>query len=551
MLGALVLGFVFSSHRTALAQCDFSPQEKLQISPAEASDFFGSALALEGNHLVVGARDRGFYGECVVYRKAESGWIPTQTLVPSNSTTGAWFGVSLAISGNRIAVGASGDLPGGSVEVFRFDGSRWNHEQKVVRPNSGMFDGFGSVIKLVDDVLVVGAPGAEVSNGRRGLVTVFRDQGGSWVEEQTFANERGSGFFGVEVAFDGNHLGIGSARDVEFHSLRNGQWAFDQVVVSPQPTSGEQFGASLALAGEWLAVGASQHEFRGAVYLFRHRGGGFEFFQKILGDGSTPGDRLQFGISLSLFASLLAVGTEGPSGVPGPVSLYIPAHDGWKLSQRLDHPNPGGFDGFGSPVAVDADDLVVGAILAPAGSTPNAGAVHSFQSRGAFEAVAQGTVNASAGVVRDVLFLNGSSGGEDRTVEYEVLGPFRLSIELPPALSFPDRAPFAVYAWMAEVSGPFVPSVLDLGIGCTVFPTPLVSGGPQPRIIWNNTGRHRLLGRPNRKSEPAPGRIVSRANGPGRAERFFVQGLIYDPASAASFPVSVTNGIAAVPVFGQ
>ncbi len=159
-----------------------------------------------------------------------------------------------------------------------------------------------------------------------------------------------------------------------------------------------------------------------------------------------------------------------------------------------------------------------------------------------------GNVNSGVGAVTNVLQLNGQTGsGTERIVEYNALGSFRLSVGRPPAVEPPARAPFVIYLWTRE------PTSLDtrglpFGLGCLAMPAPIAGGGePQPRVIWNNAMRGRILGFPTRSSAAAPTDLIDlpalRTFG-----RFYAQGLIYDPGSGASVPASVTNGIVGRPV---
>lgn len=159
----------------------------------------------------------------------------------------------------------------------------------------------------------------------------------------------------------------------------------------------------------------------------------------------------------------------------------------------------------------------------------------------------RGRVNGGAGDPVDVLFLNGSAGGpDDRVVEYRVLDEFVLEMKAPPGIPAGETAPFVVYVW----GGRHESTRLGLlyGMGCVELPIPMTGGEPQPDLIWNNAGRYRVLGRPNRGSLPAPS-VFLRRSILRRVGVFFIQGLIFDPGSSAAVPASLTNGILARPVF--
>lgn len=152
---------------------------------------------------------------------------------------------------------------------------------------------------------------------------------------------------------------------------------------------------------------------------------------------------------------------------------------------------------------------------------------------------AAGTVNAGAGSIADVLYVNDSAGGQSRRFLLRPEDPFLISLGAPPLATRPS--PFALYAWAGvppfDAAGP-----LPFGIGSACWPMPLGGGAPQPGAIWNNTGRS-ALGVATLPSSPAPSLVLSRPAGLGRRATFSLQGLIADPGSAGSVRASVTNAI--------
>ncbi len=151
----------------------------------------------------------------------------------------------------------------------------------------------------------------------------------------------------------------------------------------------------------------------------------------------------------------------------------------------------------------------------------------------------EGTVNARAGAVSDVLFVNGFAGsGRERVVILRTGDPLAIEMRLPPSVPAGGLAPFALYVWESEPAPESI-RVLPHGMGTSCLPMPL-SGG-SPRLVWNNTGRARL-GVPQRPSLPAPSTVLSVPRVGVRA-RVFLQGLVADPLSAGRRRASVTNGL--------
>lgn len=155
-------------------------------------------------------------------------------------------------------------------------------------------------------------------------------------------------------------------------------------------------------------------------------------------------------------------------------------------------------------------------------------------------AVRAGTVNAAAGPVTDVLFVNGSAGaGAERRVIVARTDPFELRVDAAPSRAL---SAFALYAWLGEPNGGTV-QLLPRGLGRIAMPTPLVPGcRPLPRQIWNNLGFPALLGAPTLPSSPAPSVVVSAPGGLGGRVVAYLQGFIRD-AAAPNGRAAVTNGI--------
>lgn len=115
-------------------------EQKLTACVASAGDFFGWAVALQGDILIVGSPeddDNGFgSGSAYVFTGSDFGWQQEAELLASDGAEGDQFGHTVAISGNRIVVGArlSDELEfgAGAAYVYVRSGSTWNEEAKLL-----------------------------------------------------------------------------------------------------------------------------------------------------------------------------------------------------------------------------------------------------------------------------------------------------------------------------------------------------------------------------------------------------------------------------------
>ena len=134
------------------------------------SSEFGSAVAISGDVVVVGASaDNDLVedtpGSAFVFRfdGMTMTWNEEQELMASNPTAGVGdvFGVSVAVSGDRIVIGSRRNddvLPSsGSAYVYSFDGTTWVEEQILTAPDAAPLDSFGDSVSISGGVIAVGA----------------------------------------------------------------------------------------------------------------------------------------------------------------------------------------------------------------------------------------------------------------------------------------------------------------------------------------------------------------------------------------------------------
>ncbi len=262
-------------------------QQKIFGSDIFFQDTFGQSVAIDGDRVVVGAphfdlAGSGF-GKAYVFHRVGESWIETQKLVSSGSALEDSFGASVAISGDWIAVGAPGQADYfGRVVLFRWNGSSFVEEASLVGSDTVRWDGFGSVVAIRQDRLLVGVPSA---NQERGKAYVFRREGNVWAEEAVLFASDGAPAdrFGSVLTLDADALVIGALGDDDFapssgaayaYRFFGGIWGDEQKLVAPDPRPFEvaYFGKSVSLKGGLLVIGASSDDDRaqdaGSVYLF-------------------------------------------------------------------------------------------------------------------------------------------------------------------------------------------------------------------------------------------------------------------------------------------
>jgi uncharacterized repeat protein (TIGR01451 family) len=161
-----------------------------------------------------------------------------------------------------------------------------------------------------------------------------------------------------------------------------------QSLTASDGAQGDQFGFSLAIDGDSLAVGAPTAdgpggEDAGAVYVFRKREATWVQEAKLTAGDGAPG--AQLGFSVALRGDTLAVGAakDGARGsLSGAVYVFERAGTTWTQRAKLTGARTRAFDVLGAAVALDGGVLVAGAPFEDRGPGGNQGGVHLFEQRG-------------------------------------------------------------------------------------------------------------------------------------------------------------------------
>ena len=191
-------------------------EQKLLASDGAAGSFFGAAVGIDADTVVIGANGPTA-GSAYVFRfdPDRSRWIEEQKLIPLDGP-GHEFGVAVSVSGDAILIGARLD-GSGSAYVFRFDpgappGSQWVQEQKLVASDPTGADQFGRAVAIDGDTAVIGAWVSDAGGPSSGAAYVFRFDGSTWFEQQQLLPEPNpwTNFFGYSVAIDNETVVIGA-----------------------------------------------------------------------------------------------------------------------------------------------------------------------------------------------------------------------------------------------------------------------------------------------------------------------------------------------------
>ena len=348
----------------------------LKAANAEADDYFGISVAVHGDTIVVGARE-------------EDGDATSTMGAPNNAATGA-----------------------GAAYVFVRDGTTWSQQAYLKAANAERYDNFGARVAVHGDTIVVGATGEDgdatstmgapnnaASNA--GAAYVFVRDGTTWLQQAylkaevtwTIYGNYDGNIFGSSLAVDGDTIVVGARWEGEYLAgaayvfVRDGGVWSRQASLRHTDNRNALFGYSVALRGDTIVIGAPAME---AVFVFVRDGTAWSRQASINAAHNADGILFDFfGGSVAMDDGTIVVGAVNEDGGGTRAgAAYVFVRDGttWSQQAYLKAPNAEAEDNFGASVAVRGDTIVVGAwgedgdatstMSAPNNAAPNAGAFY-------------------------------------------------------------------------------------------------------------------------------------------------------------------------------
>ena len=255
-----------------------------------------SDLELDAGTLAVGMNDGDSVEIFLRNLGGADAWGLSRTLTSPNPSSNPRFGHGVALEQDTLIVSALGDGEQSQFEtegrVYVFDRNlggfeQWGFVQEIVPP-ANTYREFGRAIRLDGDLLAVSS--LELMGDFEGRVLLYRNIGGTWTLEATLEGIAG---FGRSLDLCGDRLVVGTPFDrsnlnfggkVELFGRNVGganAWGSIQTLFPSDPGPGDNFGWSVSLERNALAVSASQstpdplvHASIGTVWVFAERTNG-------------------------------------------------------------------------------------------------------------------------------------------------------------------------------------------------------------------------------------------------------------------------------------
>jgi hypothetical protein len=408
-------------------------------------DSFGTAVAVMGDLAVMGAKFHPYdeagansiyqAGAIFVQERVAGTWSLSQKKVANNNlglrgaSMGARYGTAVAISADEstMVIGAPKDdldtaggdpvIDAGAAYVYIKSGGSWVFQQKLVASgvNTRLSDdNFGQEVTISGDTIVIGAPKEDfdengaMNRGDAGAAYVFVRSAGVWSFQQKLAADATGGRnfsdnFGQAISVDGNTVVIGAPNQdndtvdgndnqnnagAAYVFVRSGTtWTLQQKVLGSGVNgrvADDNFGKSVAISGESIAVGApgqdtnsagvnSGEDGTGAVFIFTRAAGVWNLEQKIIASGTNGRvDYDSFGSSVAMDGDNIVVGAEaqaydenGANYIEGAGAAYVFTRSAsvWSLQQKLAGTGTNArspWEGFAVDLDISGDAIIAG-----------------------------------------------------------------------------------------------------------------------------------------------------------------------------------------------
>ena len=311
-------------------------------SDGASGDYFGFSVAISGDYAIVGAYNKTIgtnaqQGAAYVFVRSGSGWTQQARLTANDGAVGDVFGSSVAISGDYALVGAYNDDNGananqGSAYVFVRSGSTWTQQTKLTAADGAANDYFGSSVAISGDYALLGAFGDDIgANSRQGSAYVFERSGSSWTQQAKLTATDGvaDDGFGSSVAISGDYALVGASNDAIGTNAYQGSayifqissflffprtWTQRAKLTASDGASGDYFGFSVAISGDYALVGASDKTIgsnigQGSAYVFVRNGSNWTQQAKLTTTDGAAGDF--FGSNVAISGDYALVGAYG------------------------------------------------------------------------------------------------------------------------------------------------------------------------------------------------------------------------------------------------
>jgi len=350
--------------------------QKIYAYNPSTSDNFGKSVSLYDDYIVIGSDDEDSNaidaGSAYVYKKSDDDNLSfVVKLQASDLKANDHFGNEVCLSGDTVLVGSYGifDKADTAGSVYLYD----------IEPYSRLYiyneTDHIEVIEGIKDIYTIDAssPVGEVTYTLDGIDSddfILIENQLSFATTTSFENPTDddlNNIYQITLTID-NGAGHSKTMDINI-TVSNQNHIQTAKIQSNDIEAYDRFGSSIAVSGEYIVIGAEYEDTgaskAGSAYLFKKLNNG-SIVQTAKINPSDPQENDFFGSSVAISNNLIVIGAYGkdtPESDAGSAYLFRIESNGTSVTQlaqfQADDANSDDF--FGYSVAIDGDNIVVGA----------------------------------------------------------------------------------------------------------------------------------------------------------------------------------------------
>lgn len=298
-----------------------------------------------------------------------------------------YFGDAIAVSGDHLVTSYAARYPALKGKVFSVGIGGVDPIIEGTLASNFYNDGYGTALAAEGDWVVVGAPLRRTTAGTNDLLRgrlhlLKRQANGSLIESSSIAGPAPRSELGAALDIDGGQVvaglpgvdpttvpGVDRWGQVRVYTIGTTAMTLTSTIEFPSTTPVRGFGQTVAMSNGWAVASANRfgepNADAGIVALMqRQTNGTWTLAGTLESPRVIDGDR--FGLALAMDGDLLAVGAPAPGqlGDQARGAVYLYRFDGaaWALESELTAPLEVFCKGFGRSIAVEGDEVAVGAV---------------------------------------------------------------------------------------------------------------------------------------------------------------------------------------------
>ena len=299
-------------------------QAKLVAEPAFADDTLGGKVALNNDVAMLGVSRRDDKGEdsgaVFSFEREDKVWKQNQIFTAPDAKPGDAFGQSIALTEKHLVIGAPKSdalgLDSGAAYIYKRESGVWQYQAKITASDGTAGDLFGISVAIDGNTILVGADLHDEKAENAGAVYVYVQERNKWKQEaKLMASDGGeTDIFGVRVALSENTALVSARRDdteelgtdagSAYIFVRDGStWTQQVKLTSPDGQADDRFGRGVALSGDTAIISSMNHDANGsntgAVYVYKKGYSGWRYTSKFMAKSSMPDDKFGWNVGLS------------------------------------------------------------------------------------------------------------------------------------------------------------------------------------------------------------------------------------------------------------